>query len=171
MFDWVRNARPISYSDSNFCKYVTTNARGCILSKLPRGIYKKQNKSYIMEWKDPLKSLSYWKQLIVLNNGFMIRITTLIEATSFHYQFIVKKVRSKKKTNSFSKLYGPFLWIWFKCRRATVPLRGDTLLFTIMSSEILGFRLIRFGRMKGWVNLGATHWLWNRDSWAGNPVP
>ena len=35
------------------------------------------------------------------------------------------------------KLYGPFLWIGFNC--------------------------LKVGRMKGWVDLGATQWFWTWD--------
>ena len=65
------------------------------------------------------------------------------------------------------KLYGPFYWMGFNCLRATEPLRGGSLLFT----EIPGTHLIDLGRMKGWVNFGATLWFWTQDPWIGNPAP
>ena len=37
------------------------------------------------------------------------------------------------------KLYGPFLWMGFKCLKAREPLRGDTLLFTTKLPSILSF--------------------------------
>ena len=37
------------------------------------------------------------------------------------------------------KLYGPFLWMGFNCLKATEPLRGGTLLFTIKLPSILSF--------------------------------
>ena len=55
-----------------------------------------------------------------------------------------------------TKLYGPFLWMGFKCLKDTESLQEDTLLFTTQSSEVPGTHLIEFRRMKGWVKLGAT---------------
>ena len=43
------------------------------------------------------------------------------------------------------------------------PLWGGSLLFTTKFSEIPGTHFIDLGRMKGWVNLGATHWFWTQD--------
>ena len=39
------------------------------------------------------------------------------------------------------------------------PLRGGSLLFTIQSPGVPGTQLIDLGRMKGWVDLGATQWF------------
>ena len=57
------------------------------------------------------------------------------------------------------KLYGPFLWVGFNCLKATEPLQGDSLLFTTKFPEIPGTHLIDLGRIKGWVDLGATQWF------------
>ena len=46
--------------------------------------------------------------------------------------------------------------------------RGGSLLFTNQFPEIPGTRFIDLGRMKGWVDLGATQWFWTGDSWIGN---
>ena len=59
----------------------------------------------------------------------------------------------------------------FNCLKATEPLRGGSLLFTTEFPEIPGTHLIDLGRMKGWVDLRATQWLWTRDLWIGNPAP
>ena len=53
------------------------------------------------------------------------------------------------------KLYGPFLWMGFKCPKATEPLPGGSLFFTTKFPEIPRTHLIDLRRMKG-VNLGAT---------------
>ena len=45
------------------------------------------------------------------------------------------------------------------CLRATERLRGGSLLFTTIFPEIPGTHLINLGKMKSWVNLGATHWF------------
>ena len=36
--------------------------------------------------------------------------------------------------------------------------------------EIPGTHFIDLGRMKGWVDLEATHWFRMRDLWIGNPA-
>ena len=48
------------------------------------------------------------------------------------------------------------------------PLRGGNLLFTNKFPEILGTHSIDLGRMKGWVDLGATQWIWTWGPWFGN---
>ena len=47
------------------------------------------------------------------------------------------------------KLYSSFLWMEFKCLKATEPLRGDSSLFTTQSPEVAGNHLINFTWMKG----------------------
>ena len=56
----------------------------------------------------------------------------------------------------------------FNCLKAREPLRGGSLLFTTKSPEIFGTHFIDLGKMKGWVNLGATKWFWTWDPWTGN---
>ena len=51
------------------------------------------------------------------------------------------------------------------------PLRGGSLLFTTKFPEISGTHFTVLGRMKGWVDLGATQWFWARDPRIGNPAP
>ena len=46
------------------------------------------------------------------------------------------------------KLYGPFIWIWFNCLKATEPRRGNSLLFAIQFPEIPGTHLIDLERIK-----------------------
>ena len=47
------------------------------------------------------------------------------------------------------KLYGPFLWMWFNCLRATEPLRKESLCFTPKSPETSGAHLIDLRGIKG----------------------
>ena len=54
------------------------------------------------------------------------------------------------------------------CRKASEPLRGGSLLFTTKFPEIPGTHLIDLGKIKGWVDLGATHLFWTWDPWIGN---
>ena len=51
------------------------------------------------------------------------------------------------------------------------PLRGGSLLFTTKFSDIPGTHFTDLGRIKSWVNLGATQWFWTRGTWIGNPAP
>ena len=38
------------------------------------------------------------------------------------------------------------------------------------STEIPGMDFIYLGGIRGWVNHGAIHNIWNSDFWTGNPV-
>ena len=59
---------------------------------------------------------------------------------------------------------------WGSTASRLQPLWGGSLLFTIKFPKIPGTHFINLGRMKGWVDLGATQWVWTRDPWIGNPV-
>ena len=90
------------------------------------------------------------------------------ETLSWHLNIWKVKFDYFKNEKSFQseiKLYDPFLWVGFICLKATEPLWADSLLFTIKCPEISGTHLINLGRMKGWVNLGATQWFWTQDHW------
>ena len=65
----------------------------------------------------------------------------------------------------------PFFYGWGSTASRLQPLRGGSLLFTIQFPEIPGTHFIDLGRMKDWVNLGATQWFRTRDPWIGNPAP
>ena len=81
-------------------------------------------------------------------------------------KLVNKSLWTKKKKNFIALFYG-----WGSTASRLQPLQGDSLLFAIQFPEIPGTHFIDFGRMKGWVNLGATQWFWTRDSWIGNPAP
>ena len=51
------------------------------------------------------------------------------------------------------------------------PLRGGSLLFTTKFPEISGTHFTDLGRMKGWVDLGATQRFWTQNPWIRNPAP
>ena len=55
-----------------------------------------------------------------------------------------------------------FLWIGFNCLKTAKPLPGDNLLLSTMSQGVPGTHLTDRGKMKGWVELGATHWYRTR---------
>ena len=52
---------------------------------------------------------------------------------------------------------------WDSTASGLEPLWKGSLLFTTKSLEIPGTHVIDLGRMKGWVDLGATHGFWTRD--------
>ena len=70
------------------------------------------------------------------------------------------------KKNFKAPFYG-----WGSIASKLEPLWGGSLLFTTKLPEIPGTHFINLGRMKGWVDLGATQWFWTQDPWIGNPVP
>ena len=72
-----------------------------------------------------------------------------------------------KKTLNFM---APF-YRWGSTASRLEPLRGGSLLFTTKSPEISGTHFIDLGRMKDWVDLGATERFWTRDPWIGDPAP
>ena len=75
--------------------------------------------------------------------------------------------KAKKLLKNFmAPFYG---WGWTASRLE--PLWGGSSLFTTKFPEIPGTHFIDLGRMKGWVELGATQWFWTWDPWIGNPAP
>ena len=56
---------------------------------------------------------------------------------------------------------------WGSTASRLEPLRGGSLLFTTKFPEIPGTHFIYLGRMKGWVDLGATQW-WSFNLCKGN---
>ena len=72
----------------------------------------------------------------------------------------------KKKKNFMVPFYG-----WGSTGSRLEPLWGGSLLFTTKFPEIPGTHFINLGRMKGWVNLGATQWFWTQNPWIGNLAP
>ena len=60
---------------------------------------------------------------------------------------------------------------WDSTASRLEPLQGGSLLFTTKFPEIPGTDFIDLGRMKSWVDLGATQLFWTRDPWIVNPAP
>ena len=58
----------------------------------------------------------------------------------------------------------------FYSLKSTEPLQRGSLLFFTQFRKIPGTHLINLGRMKGWLDLGATRWFWTQDHWIGNPA-
>ena len=67
-------------------------------------------------------------------------------------------------------IMAPFLWMVFNCLKATEPLQGDSLLFTIHFPGIPGTHLIDLWSMKGWVVFGAAWRFWIWGPWIRNPA-
>ena len=49
---------------------------------------------------------------------------------------------------------------WGSTASRLEPLRGDSLPFTTKFPQTPGTHFIGLGRMKDWVDLGATQWFW-----------
>ena len=58
------------------------------------------------------------------------------------------------KKNFMDPFYG-----WSSTASRLEPLQGGSLLFTTKFPEIFGAHFTDLGRMKGLVDLGATHWF------------
>ena len=67
--------------------------------------------------------------------------------------------------NFMASFYG-----WGSTASRLEPLRGGSLLFTTKFPAISGTHFTDLGRMKGWVDLGATQFFWTRDPWIRNPA-
>ena len=61
---------------------------------------------------------------------------------------------------SLKKTLWPLFYGWGSTASRLEPLRGGSLLFTNKFPEIPRTHFINFGRMKGWVNPGATQLFW-----------
>ena len=59
-----------------------------------------------------------------------------------------------KKTNFMAPFHG-----WGSTASRLQPLRGGSLLLTTKFPAISGTHFTDLGRMKGWVDLGATQWF------------
>ena len=81
-----------------------------------------------------------------------------------------KQQVKKKNRMKLKKLCGPF-YGWGSTASRLKPLSGGSLLYNTKFPEIPGTHSINLGRMKSWVDFGATQWFWSWDSWIGNPAP
>ena len=59
----------------------------------------------------------------------------------------------------------------FNFLKTTEPLWGECLLFTTQFPGVPDTTLIDFERVEGWVDLGATQWLWIQDPRIRNLAP
>ena len=94
--------------------------------------------------------------------GLLKYTETKLQTICFY--FIQHFFKKQKRSVTKKKLYGPFSWMGSAASRL-MPLRGGSLLFTTKFLDIPGTHFIGLGRMKVWVNLGATQWFWTQDLW------
>ena len=109
------------------------------------------------KWPASQMQLSKWKTL-------NIQWFSLWEKSSktWYYLYLPNIIQCSK--NFMALFYG-----WSSTASRLEPLRGGSLLFTTRFPEIPGTHFIDLGRMKGWVDLGATQQFWTRDPSVGNP--
>ena len=100
-------------------------------------------------------------ELITNRMYAIIFITTLWKKLNWSLTGDIKKTFQK---NVMALFYG-----WGSTTLRWEPLRGASLLFTTKFQGINGTHFINLGRMKGWVDFGATQWFWRRDPEIGNP--
>ena len=88
-----------------------------------------------------------------------VTVIKMSKIVHFLYFQLVTAKFSHNLSKNLKKNYAHFLWVGFNCLKATVPLRGDSLLFT---TKILGgsdTHLSDFRRMKGWFHLEVIQWF------------
>ena len=110
-----------------------------------------------MKWGIHIKKMVHFK---------LLNILTFQRIDIYHFLKFHGFIKLKKKKNFMAPFYG-----WGSTASRLQPLRGGSLLFTIQFPEIPGTHFIDLGRMKSWVDLGATLWFWTRDPWIGSPAP
>ena len=108
------------------------------------------------DWVGKLKTSLYFQRIFDNPLAQYLISKELLEWIGYISTSLLKSVI---QTSASKKLYGPFLWMGLHCLKATGPLWGDSLLLTTKSPRVSVTHFIHLGRMKGWVNLGATEWF------------
>ena len=98
-------------------------------------------------------------------NEGVVMVVVFLQYDEGSFCVMISSVEYLKKNNFMAPFYR-----WGSTASRLQPLRGGSLVFTIQFPEIPGTHFINLGRMKGWVDLGATQWFWAWDSWIGNPA-
>ena len=97
-------------------------------------------------------------ETFLINNFFLWSIVITIwdrsNPTSF-YNEVISIVPLICKSNIKKEFYGLFLWMGFNCLKARATSRRQATFYTKFP-EVPGTHFIDLGRMKGWLNLGAT---------------
>ena len=81
------------------------------------------------------------------------------DSVLYNHHWNTIRTRGLEK-NFMAPFYG-----WSSTASRLEPLRRGSFLFTTKFPETPGTHIIDLGRMKGWVDLGATQWVWTRDPW------
>ena len=69
------------------------------------------------------------------------------------------RLANLEKKKNLKKIFMAPFYAWGSTASRLEPLRGGSLLFTTKFPYVPGAHLIDLGRMKGWVDLGATQWF------------
>ena len=110
-----------------------------------------------------------WGKIINDLEGFFPKICSLTPPTI-----------KRKRERSVIIVCTPFcsgggVWWWVEPSTKFSKRKGVwqdlSLLFSTKLPEIPGTHFINAGRMKGWVDLAATHWYWTWNPWIRNPAP
>ena len=108
------------------------------------------------DWVEKLKTSLYFQRIFDNPLAQYLISKELLEWIGYISTSLLKSVI---QNSTSKKLYGLFLWMGLHCLKATGPLWGDSLLLTTKSPGVSVTHFIHLGRMKGWVNLGATEWF------------
>ena len=123
-------------------------------------------------FQNQLLCLSKWLKCWLIKSIFDVinnRIKSFVIDRFVMFLWILRIMRChclKKKKNFMAPFYR-----WSSTFSRLEPLWGGSLLFTIRFPDIPGTHFIDLGRMKGWVNLGATQCFRTQDPWTGNSAP
>ena len=108
---------------------------------------------------------------IILGNHILPNGSSVLQLPWHLSRQIVKQMHCYNSiVKTFYNFMAPF-YGWGSTASRLVPLWGGSLLFTTKFPDIPGTHFINLGRMKGWVDLGATQWFWEQDPYIGNPAP
>ena len=120
----------------------------------------------------PLLSLIFLFLWLTLNKLMSVGYTAM-KSVDFYWNayFLAIEICYTAFSALKKNFMAPFYYGWGSTVSRLQPLRGGSLLFTTKFPEIPVTYFIDLGRMKGWVDLGATQWFWSRDPWIGNPAP
>ena len=111
----------------------------------------------------------FFNAFFIINSIFSWR--RYAESSTTEYYLIVFSFLKMFKNFFLKKTLWPLFVDGVNYLKATVPQRGDSLLFKTKSLEVPSTHFINLGMMKSWVDLGATLWFQTWEPWIRNPVP
>ena len=103
---------------------------------------------------------------------FIMTFLTILEVTDilFRFRLLLEGKTGKEMPKLLKNFTTPF-YGWGSTASRLEPLWGGSVLFTTKFPEIPGTHFINLGIIKGWIDPGATQWLWTWVPWIWNPVP